>query len=145
MRTLLVVLDAEVVEAPLLADEVRPGGASRLVLEGAMEALMPSVLLGVARLDQLGRDTETDPPHREPRDPPDRLAGERRAVVAADDRGEPVFAEGPFQSSADAIMVGTREALADQEIPAEAVHDRQWVAVESSRVDLLYRQSLRHL
>src|SRR5439155_9153946 len=89
MRTLLVVLAAEVVEAPLLADEIRPGGASRLVLEGAMEALMPSVLLRVARLDQLGRDTEPDPPHREPRDPPDRLAGERRTVVAADDRGSP--------------------------------------------------------
>src|SRR5438309_8303065 len=47
----------------------------------------------------------------EPRYPPDRLAGERRAVVAADDLGEPVFAEGPFQSSADPIVVGTGEAL----------------------------------
>src|SRR5438094_912970 len=135
MRTLLLVIDAEVVEASLLAAQVRPGGPSRLVLEGAMEALMPSVLLGVARLDQLGRDTEPDPPHREPRDPPDRLAGERRTVVAADDRGEPVFAEGPFQSSADAIVVGTREALADQEIPAEAVHDRQWVALMPRSLD----------
>src|SRR5204863_9559110 len=63
-------------------------------------------------------------------DPPDRLAGERRAVVAADDLGEPVFAEGPFQSSAHTIVVGSREALADQEITAEAVHDRQWIAVD---------------
>src|SRR5947207_14760367 len=130
MRTLLVVLDAEVVEAPLLADEVRPGGASRLVLEGAMEALMPSVLLGVARLDQLGRDTETDPPHREPRDPPDRLAGERRAVVAADDRGEPAFTESTFQSSAAPIVVGTGAALGDQEVTAAASHHRQGGAVD---------------
>src|SRR5436305_13415916 len=112
MRTLLVVLDAEVVEASLLAAQVRPGGPSRLVLEGAMEALMPSVLLGVARLDQLGRDTEPDPPHGEPRDPPDRLAGERRAVGAAHDLWAPLFAAGRFHSSLAHIVVGPGKAHA---------------------------------
>src|SRR5437667_6700036 len=105
MRTLLVVLDAEVVEASLLAAQVRPGGPSRLVLEGAMEALMPSVLLGVARLDQLGRDTEPDPPHGERRAPPDRRAGDRSAAVAADDLGEPVGAEGRYQTAEDPIVI----------------------------------------
>ncbi len=62
VRALFVELIAKVIEAPLLAAERgcrRPRG---LLLERLVHALVSTVLLGMAGLNQLGVDAESDPP-----------------------------------------------------------------------------------
>jgi hypothetical protein len=63
VRSLFVVLAAECVEAGLLRTEVAARRPRCLGLQRLVHALVPAVLLGMRRLDQLGIDAETDPPH----------------------------------------------------------------------------------
>jgi hypothetical protein len=65
VRPLGVVLVPERVEAALLHPERRLRRLRGLHLERAVHALKLPILLGGARLGQLGRDAELDPPRRE--------------------------------------------------------------------------------
>ena len=65
MGALLVKLLAEGVELALLSRQIGSRGTRRLSLQGAMHALVSTVLLGFARLDELGQDSEPDPPGRQ--------------------------------------------------------------------------------
>ena len=56
MGTLGVVLLQKGVEAPLLLQEVGCGGLGRLLLEGEVHALMPSVLFRMAGANALDAD-----------------------------------------------------------------------------------------
>ena len=65
VRTLLVVLLSELVEASLLTGEVAAGRMSRLGFEGSVHPFVSSILLRVGRLDQLRVDAQADPPDRQ--------------------------------------------------------------------------------
>lgn len=131
MGPLLVVLDAEAIEVTLLTKQVGSRRAGRFLLERTMHPLVASVLLGVAGLDQLGPDAQTDPPGVKSRESADGLRGEGRAVVATDDLRQAILTESSLQSAVHAVVVGRVESLADQEVTAEAVGDGERVAVEA--------------
>lgn len=58
MRTLLVVTRDEGIEARLLPEHVRLGGLRRLPFQREVHALVPAVLLGLARRDALDPNPE---------------------------------------------------------------------------------------
>ena len=65
MRALVVVLVDKRIETGLLLEDVGAGGFRRGLLKGEMHSLMPSILLGMAGLDPLESDAESQPPHGE--------------------------------------------------------------------------------
>jgi hypothetical protein len=69
-----------------------------LGLESPMHALMTSVLLRLAGLDEFGRDVQLDPPDGELRESSDRVGRERVPVVGADPVWEPVLSEEPSKA-----------------------------------------------
>jgi hypothetical protein len=62
-------------------------------LSGLVHAFVPTVLLGMRRLDQLGIDAEAGPPHRQLGQAAESRRGERDTVVGADDARETVLSE----------------------------------------------------
>jgi hypothetical protein len=62
VRTHAVVLVPELVERPLLPSEAVPRRRTRRLLEGQVHALMPTVLLRLARIDALEGDAQASPP-----------------------------------------------------------------------------------
>jgi hypothetical protein len=65
MRPFSIELTYEGIEAVLLLQAVKARRADSLLLEGEVHALVPTVLLGMARLDALDRNTKPEPPDRE--------------------------------------------------------------------------------
>jgi hypothetical protein len=82
VRAFVVEDRAESVEAPLLSREASGRWSSGFGLESAVHAFVRAVLLRGGRLDELGVNTELDPPDREPRETGQTDAGERCAVVS---------------------------------------------------------------
>ncbi len=62
---LIIILIAEVVEPLLLGLAGGGRGTGGFLFEGAVQALVAAVLLGVARLDALQADVQLQPPHRQ--------------------------------------------------------------------------------
>jgi hypothetical protein len=63
----LLIEDAdELIEAGLLLQEVPGRRLGGFLLQRQMHALMPTVLLGMARLDALDVDPQAQPPNRKP-------------------------------------------------------------------------------
>src|SRR5208283_5505998 len=79
----VVVVAAEAVEDQLLLDGVVAWWPGGLFAERPMHALVPTILLGVPRLDALGLDPKLHPPDRQLAEPSDTRRGERRTVVRA--------------------------------------------------------------
>src|ERR1700688_4359740 len=122
---LLVELAAEAFEALLLILEGcgrRRGGFS---LEGAMHALVPTVLLRLAGLDPLGRDGQLYSPHRQRRQTTraDRRKG--RTVVATDRPRQAELAKCRLEGRAHVIVIGPKQSLAAQQSAAERIRDGQ--------------------
>jgi hypothetical protein len=88
MRAELVELLAEVVELVLLGREAAGGRDGGIPLEGSMHAFVDGVLLGAARLDELGVDAELDEPDGEGGETSQGAGGEGDAVVGADAVGQ---------------------------------------------------------
>src|SRR6266496_1723811 len=65
MRPVVVVFEAELIEAALLGAEGRLGRARGFAFEGPMHPLVPTILLGSTRLNQLRANAEPDPPDGE--------------------------------------------------------------------------------
>ncbi len=84
MRPLFVVVPAEGVEALLLLGRVRGRRARGLGLEGAMHALVATILLRGGRMDEVRLDAELDPPRRQSRQAAGAGRTKRRAIVATD-------------------------------------------------------------
>jgi len=99
-----------------------------------VHALVPAVLFGMGGFDQLGVDAEADPPDRQQREAAQRGGGERHTVVGADDPRQTVRFEDALKGRAGQGDGGGSQALTGQEVPAVAVHQRQWIAVFPSRV-----------
>jgi hypothetical protein len=62
---LLIELVREAVKAILLLQAVEPRRPGRFPFERKMHALVATILLGMAWLDTLDRNTEPEPPHRQ--------------------------------------------------------------------------------
>jgi len=85
VRPLLIEALDEAIEASLLLQEVLRCRARGLLLQRQVHALVPTVLLGIAWLDALDRDTQSQPPHRELAQAEEGAeAGEGSTVVGAD-------------------------------------------------------------
>ncbi len=82
MRPLGVEFLDEGIEAGLLLQEIHAWRAGGFALEGAMHALMASVLLRAAWLDALDVDAQAQPPDRKLGKSIESVgSGERRAIV----------------------------------------------------------------
>lgn len=131
MGPYMVELRAEAVEASLLSHEVHGGRPNGSLFEGFVHSLVPSVLLRRGGFGQLREDSQFDPPDGEPGEPAEGDAGEGRAVVRADDPGQAVFLEEPGKMMLGGFMAGAEQCPTVEQIPAEAVGDRQRIAVQA--------------
>jgi len=64
MRALAIEFLPKATELALLRGEIGRWRAGRFGFECAVHSFMPSVLLGLAGLDQIGKDAQPDPPGR---------------------------------------------------------------------------------
>ena len=122
----LVPEDVELALLPLRAVRRRLG---HRVLQRLVHPLVPAVLLWLARLDELGKDSQLDPPHRQLAQPAQRRRSERHPVVAADPAGQAVLLEDPGQHRLGRLQQRARQPLAAQQVAAVVVRHRQRVAV----------------
>src|SRR4249920_419895 len=82
VRSLLVVLAPEAIEGVLLRAPVGGWRTGSLLLQGAVHAFVPPVLLGMAGLNAFRPNAQLQPPHRQARQSAQRARCEGRAVVA---------------------------------------------------------------
>jgi hypothetical protein len=125
--TLVIVVGAEAIEARLLLGSCA-GGRAGEGREGEIEPLLGAVLLGFARRDALKLDAELDEAHRQRAQAADPGAGERRAIVASNALGQPIFLEQRQKQRPSFRFAGRRAGLEAQKRPAMAIHDRQRLA-----------------
>ncbi len=120
---------AEIVEVALLGTEVGLRRASSFALEGSVHTLVSAVLLRLTRLDGLGTDAETDPPSAEPCEAREADGSEGCPVVGADDSGQAELAESPDEYRLGELDRRGIEPPALEQESAEAVLDREGIAV----------------
>ena len=94
-----------------------------------MHAFVAAVLLWPTGLDELGENAESHPPGGQSREARQGIRGERHAVVAADVLRQPILLEQPREDGLGALDGGARQAVAAQEVAAEAVSHRERIAV----------------
>src|SRR2546422_243927 len=131
VRPLGVVALPKPIEAPLLGGERASRGPRGLGLERLVHPLVPAILLGVGRLDELGLNAEPDPPDRERREPSQRVRGERRAVVRADPLGQPVAVKQARKDGPTGLDGRLQQTAAAEQKAGRGVLDRQRVAVDA--------------
>ena len=128
VRPLVIIYDAETVEAQLLLGQRRRRRVGGFRLQGAVHALVAAVLLRLAGIDPFGTHAELDPPLRKLRQPARAGRGERRPVVRADRKRQPELAERRVEHRSHVLSVRPRHRLAAQKITAHRVADRQRIA-----------------
>jgi hypothetical protein len=121
---------AETVEAPLLGGAVARRWAGGLGFKGSVHAFVASVLLGFARLDELGQDTEAYPKGGERGEAGERGGGEGHPVVGANAFGEPELTEEAHEYRFGLGHRSRAQGLAAQKVAAVAVRDRQRIAID---------------
>lgn len=131
MWTFVVVLVPKAIEADLLGLERAAGRARGLGLERAMHPFMASVLIRGRRFDQLGEDTEPNPPDRQRGEAAEGGGGKRHAVVGPDDVRRAVLLKQPEEDRARQEDPGREQALTRQQVPAAPIDDRQGIAVDA--------------
>ena len=131
MWTQVIVFFLKAVELALLSAPIGRWRASRLSLQCAVHPFVATVLLRLARLDQLWHDAEPDPPGRQWRQPRQRDGGERHAVVGADAFGQAELAKDFGKDGLGVGAGGRQQPLAGEQVAREAIGDRQRVAVEA--------------
>ena len=122
-------LGSEPIEASLLASQCGGGRTRRFLLERLVHALVPSVLLGMAGLDELWVDTQANPPDGESAQSPDGRRRQGHPVVGANDRRQAVCLEEPVQHGFRTRVPCGAKPLAAEDKPCAAVGDGQRVAV----------------
>ena len=106
------------------------GGRVASVFKREVQALVPAILLGMARRNPLEADAEAEPPDGQLAQPVQRVrGGEGHAVVRADGVGEPVLLKRALEDGEGVAFLGGRERLAREQIAAGEVGDRQRIAV----------------
>jgi hypothetical protein len=121
VRSLDVIDSAELVEPTLLRTEIGAGRCGGLFLEGSMHALVPAVLVGTRGLDELGEDTEGDPPDGELGEPSDGDGGERVAVVSSDTLRKTELLEETAKAADCGLEIEAEHAVAVEEEPGVAI------------------------
>ncbi len=129
VRTLVIELITEGIELALLCGQAARGRPGGFGFEGTVHALMASVLLGLAGLDELREDAKTNPPCRERRETGERVGGEGNAVVSADPDGEAEFLEEAGEDRFSAKNSRGMECLAAEQETTVAIGDGEGVAV----------------
>src|ERR1700677_2293124 len=81
MRTLVIINVLETMKYLLLRPRIARRRPQRFLLQAAMHALMPAVVLGTGRTASLGHDSQPDPAHRQPAQSSRSPAGKGRAVI----------------------------------------------------------------
>ncbi len=129
MRAFVVKLGPEPIEPALLRAQAPGRGARGFGFERAMHAFMPAILLGLARLDELGQNAQAHPPGGELPEARQGVSGERHAIIGADARGEPELAEQPGEDRFRVVDGGGGQGLTAEQIATEAVGDGQRIAI----------------
>ena len=111
MRSLVVVLGAEVVERALLRRERRAGRPNRLRLERFVHPLMRPILLRRRGPGALMLNAEPQPPDIELREAVNPGRRERDAVVRANRVRQAVFAEQPVEDRAHATPLRREQTV----------------------------------
>lgn len=107
----------------LLRSQVGPRRQGGLPLEIAVHALVPRVLLRLARFDELGDDTERDPPDGKLGESGDRIRSEGMAVVGPEALGEAELPEEVAEALQGGRQVETQHAAAfEQESGVAVLH-----------------------
>ena len=128
----LVVVPVQVgVEDSLLPGRGGRDGLEGLLVQGAVEPLEAAVLFGVSRLDALRDHAELDEPDGELTQAAEGGAGERRAVVGADDEGESILAEGALEDGTDLVEGGTAQRLTGEQVTGAGVLDGEGVDADA--------------
>src|SRR5436189_3576776 len=84
VRPLLIVMSPESIEPPLLFGRIHRRRLRSLLLQRAMHALVPAVLLWRSRTDEMRLYPELEPPSRQSGQTARSARPERRSVIAAD-------------------------------------------------------------
>src|SRR5438034_6804330 len=129
MGPVVVVFEAELIEAALLCAQGRLGRARGLAFEGPMHPLVPAVLFGSTRLNQLRPNAEPDPPDGEGGQAAEGIRRERGPVIGADPLGQPVVVEEALEYGAGQLDRRMQETLAAEEKARGPVLDRQGIAI----------------
>ena len=131
VRPVVVVVDLEPVELPLLPPHAGRGRSSRLSLECAMHALMGTVLLWTRGRDALVDDAELHPPNVQLTESVD--AGRRKghAVVASNGVWQAHLAEQILQCFPRTGGAHVWQATAAQQVSAVVIKNGQRVTVDA--------------
>src|SRR5262249_36096192 len=127
VRSLVVVMHTEAVEAALLLLRGCSWRARRLLLERTVNALVPSILVRSTRFNALELDPELDPFDRQPAQPTRPIRCKRRSVVRANRPRQPELAERPSEARLHSLR-GRRHDPAGNQKAAVGVADRQRIA-----------------
>ena len=128
VRTLVVVDATEFVEGSLLSAQVVLWWRGGFCVQNTVHSFMAAVLLGLAWLDELGDDTQANPPGRELRETGDGVAGEGVPVVGADALGQTVLAEEVTELPDGLLEVQAQHSVALEQEASVAVLDGKRVA-----------------
>src|SRR5262245_577097 len=121
----------ESVEAPLLTDDRGRGRSGGFLFESLMHPFVASVLRWPARLNELGEDTQPNPPDRQPTQSSDGGCCEGSAVVGANDSRQAELLKQPREGWLGPFMARGIQTFASEQISTEAIRHRQGVAVDS--------------
>jgi hypothetical protein len=125
----MVVLLDEGVEASLLSPHGGCGRSCGTLFEGFVHPLMPAVLLGAPRFDQLGINTEADPPDRQFGEPAQGSGGKGCTVVGTDDVGQSILLECAAKHCPGVLVAGADKCLTAEEEAAVAVRYGEGIAI----------------
>src|SRR5512138_3782604 len=129
MRSLVIELHTEMIELALLRTDRRSRWTGGLGFERAMHALVPSVLLRLAGLDELGQHAQAYPPCRQARQSRQRVGRERHPVVGANALRQAVLTEQPREHRLRQCNSGRLKRLATEQIARIAIGHGERITV----------------
>ena len=94
-----------------------------------MELLVRAVLLGSAQADAFGDDAQPHPPDIQARQAPQPGAGKRAAVVTSNAHRQPELGKAPLEAAPRQPIAATEQRVAPQDVPAEAIAQRQRITI----------------
>src|SRR5262245_20540103 len=119
MRTFVVVLIPEPIEAILLELDVLGRRSCGLGLQRSMHPLVSAVLLRFASLDALVLDPQLHPPYRQPRQSRNRPAAEGTPVVRPNSYWQPHLGKDSLKALLGSPVLGGAFGITDQQVAAK--------------------------
>src|SRR5438094_1924018 len=129
VRAYVIVVSAKLIESALLPPETLARRRAGRLLQRQVHPLVPTVLLGLARIDALESDSEARPPRRQLRETGRRRGRSKRlAVVRANRLGQPVPLEKLDEGGADVVVRRMVKTNDREQIPRRGIHHSERVA-----------------